>query len=765
MKVAVFARLAFAAIISIYCVQHIDAAIASSTVQMSIDPKDAQLSALLSSPLPLFSSDANNKVTAYKKLLTTVTAQANDSFITKALDGYFKNVLTPSLLQTNLTVANIQDVQNTTDRIISTLATVSNQLAKVQGADAKRAVFLDAINVLKSSYADLVQKNDKQKSILNLLATSRALPNSNFQDKVSQYINVLQQIDLSVLDSIKQDFVNDLEKLVLYAKSKGKSELEAITKLLSLAQVYPAFNSQLKQQCAVMMQDKPQSVATSVALEAVVAAAKPDQAFANKLKEVSAKNTFLEKISGVRDLLALLTGATLQADKNSIIAVCNDLFMQQAVMKKNELMALKDLFDACQKNQFLLAQNQKDVMDQWSKALVTALQFSDETMPLLANIKSKMDPSSTSFDDAIKAVVYALNVLDTKLAPAELDKLNPTSLVMTIRQQLPVFFNNRSGKSIEEIKAIKNLFELASKRSNVVDGIGKGWIDTLNMNMDIATASLQTNTLSKLDALLEIARSMKASTDQYEKNIFIDMISTIFANRKERAQKEIDVFRTLLATMTSPEAVKSTVYQASDFKKFETWKSVLDVTASLLSIKQKPSIKDRIFALNKTIPIVSQSDNAYEKSLFTAAVKNIFDIRGDMGSKDIADIQTFFKAIKTTFELLSPTTIDPWITDLAYASTIITGNQTYLEAIIQKASDSNDLKLFSKALDLFTLNTKPDVKKSFVSGLNKLVTNHQTIDANALRDLLKAVGNKKIFGMPFLSQEQQIVLIQWLKVI
>ncbi len=709
------------------------------------------------------------KLISYKGLFAKFGTHTTVEEFTKIISDFLREIVYVVGNQDDITVEAIEETKVVIDSLLANLITINNRLSSVPSSDRTRTVVSDFIKQLKKQSSAIGKKLETQKAFLSLVENARNIPNEKFQDKINQYRDVVKQINEKIVSGARQDLIRDFESMANYAKTKGDTEKEQLSQLINEVQNNPYFNATQRQQVANVFSDRPVVFEKSLTLAVITeAAAKGDIIFQTKLKELLAIKTIPERIAAAKSLLVLITAASVQIDKNNMMTVLNDLFMSQATMKKEELVALRELLDEALKNQFLLAPNQRGVMQQWLKTMTTAVELADERETLITSLKNKIDKDKENYSLALKSALYALNLLDTKLPKDELDKRKQKSLVFELRRKIPSYYNNRAGKSIDDLKMLRSFMDLSKSKTSLSDVVGKDWTRVIGLTIQLIENQSQTNVLSKLVTLGDIAKKIKPSTDAYEKRMFVDQLTTLFANRKDRATKEIEEFDKLLTYLTTPIIQKNKIFESSVFKMFEEWKKVLDGTVVLLQSQLTQNIQQLIGSLTKILPNITGAKTEYEKDLFVKIISNIFANRGDLNNGELVEVKKFFEQTKSTQNLLMSNqlaVLDIWIKEINWALGIVKDTKSYLQALIDDATVTKDITKFSKALDLFVKQPSTEVKNAFVSGLNNLFIERKALDAIALKDLFIKVDQKVIDRVSLLSDVQRSVLKQWISTI
>lgn len=455
----------------------------------------AIMSSSFSSPLPVTVSstsatDFKTKLMPYQQRITAFKKTTSSDEIKNTISGFLKEILNPALTQQDLSLSTLNDILTLSGRAISNLASITNQLISVKGSESQRATISRFLKELKSKNSTLGRKYQKQKVFMNLLQSARSVPMDQFEQKTSKYSGIIAQIDSELLEETKLEFIKDLELMAVYAKGKGGNDRVLLDKVINTALANPAFSFKQRQQIAGVFEAKPQLDATKgVQLPQALAGIKGDIIFDAKYKEVLAKPTTIEKIAGAKELLALITAAAVQVDKNTFSKFCETLINALVSMNKTELKELSGLLKEVIDNPFLLAPAQKPVVTQWAELVTQALVFAEDR-PLLQSLKAKMTNEKQDYNGALQAALFAIKILESKfLKPEELNKRTKGGLVYIFRDQLSSYYNNRADKNVDDLKSLKTLLELAKLKPNLNEVIKPTWANTLTVGIALKEVS------------------------------------------------------------------------------------------------------------------------------------------------------------------------------------------------------------------------------------------------------------------------------------
>ncbi len=296
----------------------------------------------------------------------------------------------------------------------------------------------------------------------------------------------------------------------------------------------------------------------------------------------------------------------------------------------------------------------------------------------------------------------------------------------------------------------------------------------MNIAVNVSPAGL--SMVARVAALKDIANTMNKATDNYEKNEFLRQLTTFFAQRNDRAIKELEDFRDLIKFLNTDAYKQKKVFSATDVKMFEKWVRILDGTVTLLSARvSKQSLQQRTDVIKKILPQITDASAEYERRLLIPTISEMFDNRGEMNQGELKSLGDFFSVLKRTSDLLNPdqlAVLTLWIDDIANAQRVTTGTKRYIDALLEDAINTKVIAKFTKALPLFTSNTLPASRELLARGLNSLFDARRSLDPYTLLTLFKTIDQKVtsknpllVDRLPMLSDAQLAVLRQWIGII
>lgn len=490
------------------------------------------------------------------------------------------------------------------------------------------------------------------------------------------------------------------------------------------------------------------------------------QPYANDLQKnlnsVTAQTSALDKISACNAAVTLVRAATPLAEKEAILNMVGGLVKHQAALNKRELKALIDVCTLIDENAFILSDEQGQIMAKWLKSLTIAASLARDNEPLLSSLKTFLASSQPDYALLVQACILAGNLLIAAPVNDELNVNNKQSLIYKLKDACKYLYQQRANKPSATITDLSAFLTLAKTNAVLKESVMPAWDTALAIDVALDPASTKT-VLDKLKDYASIIPLFTKETDSYEKSLYINALTTLFSNRKDRSVSELMQLKVLLDSL-----VQKGIFSTDKITQLKRWKDILEGTLAFLGSYDKVTLKEKLRTYQDAIPKITTNNmenTDYEKGVFVQILTEVFGNRGDLVSADLALMKDFFSTVRKTQGLLAQnqlTVVDVWIQEIA-AALAMASNKTYLEALIAQASTANSLELFSKALGLFTSSTKQAVKNTFVSALNDLFTKRQTVDTKKLFIFLQAVEQKKLGEDALLTPMQIVILRQWMK--
>jgi hypothetical protein len=323
-----------------------------------------------------------------------------------------------------------------------------------------------------------------------------------------------------------------------------------------------------------------------------------------------------------------------------------------------------------------------------------------------------------------------------------------------LRQYLVAYYNARFNRSVDDLSNLLELLNLASKRSNLADVVQRRWIDSLNLTIALTMAESKSAVLDKLSAYDKASSLLQGTTDRSDKSRFLDGLNSLFINRKDFAQTEVDALRVLLGKLLAPLYKRKGIFDSAQTVQLTSTHNVLEATYALLSARSA-ELTPKLTLLSKAIPLIDLKTMGYEQQLFVSNLNDLFAARGDMVRSELAAVATFFTAAmqqgQKTGKLLPPdqlATLVIWTQEENVAQATATNDKSYLVALIDQCAQTKNLQFAQKALTLFTKNTTPAVKTAFAVMLDGLFTARKSLNPMDLQKLFLAVDAQKLAVLP-----------------
>lgn len=696
--------------------------------------------------LPVFSSNQANKLKSYESGSASLGQQQPDG-IAKFVGGYISDVIAYALESQSILSSDLSDARRVG-------GVIAGQLLKIK--NSVNAALIDIQKkLLDQKLQTLDAKVAAQNAFLMQLSNVRQMPPDKFNEKIASYQKLFDGLTKDLLEQTKQEMISDMEFLVNVARGAGAGAIDKIKVILQKITNSPLFSRLQQQQCSVLVTSLMGATGTSLV---------PNEFLQKKLAEITTQKTILDKIRACKDAVMLVGPVTPLAEKEALITLVSGFVKTQSTLTRQDLQELLYLCNQIAMNAFILSTQQRTVMDQWLKSLNIAVRIATGTDSLMISLKKFLVTSRTDYALLVQAAVLAASLLVTAPLQQEIAANNQQSLLYKLKQACYYLYGQRANKDINAIKDFLGLVTLMKNNPTLKGGVVPGWETALSIDMALDPTSKKT-VMEKLKDYGGIIASFTEKTDRYEKGLFINALTTIFSNRKDRSASELKQFKTLLEALLMPSMSQKRIFDNTTNALFREWKTILEGTLTLQASYNKLTLKDRLRIYQDVMPKISGQKTDYEKGLFIQVLSGLFAARGDFSRLDLDGLKNFFTGVRKAQGLLANNqvaVIDIWIKEIATAFTM-TASGTYLDAIIERAIKGFNIDDLNKALGLFTSVSGQQTKNAFVKALNDLFTVRQKVDKKVLLKFLQSVDQKKIAGKPLLAPEQTIVLRQWIK--
>jgi len=383
-------------------------------------------------------------------------------------------------------------------------------------------------------------------------------------------------------------------------------------------------------------------------------------------------------------------------------------------------------------------------------------------------------------------LLCALNLLHTKLPPEELDKNKNSSLIALIRAAIPAAYNMRSMRDPSMLSDIHRIFELANQNEKIKDAIKPEWLENTVFLSKLSALAHEPSVFARIQAYRTLVKEIKPTIDRFEVSVFVDALTTLNANRYERAQLELEQLIGLLDDCLAP--VLSKTFTPRDLALFQGWKKPLLMLVGLLNVQQHDKLSTKLALLKNMLPALAERGAARERGVFINTLNTLFMRRGNLTAQELGDFIAFLQEIKKPQNALPAGAssqdanaaapqkainkqqegiVEQWIKELNYAKEITPAGLAYADALLKKAREGHAVPPYRKLLDLFVDAQTATLARvnGYVDGLNSLIKQRSGKQGKPLKDLLQRLQGKRVGSNFLLSDDQRAVVRQWLGVV
>jgi hypothetical protein len=381
------------------------------------------------------------------------------------------------------------------------------------------------------------------------------------------------------------------------------------------------------------------------------------------------------------------------------------------------------------------------------------------------NLKKKLSTADKNYTELIK-ICYTVISLFPKITSPE----NKKALAPLLGEKLTLLYNNRSTLKKDSLKALILVFDKVKNITELATAISPQKLNSLNLMNQLNIASAEKILSKKIAAYLQISNSIVKEVDSFEKGRFIDGITSLFSQRKQMTNTEIDALKNLLSNLNSPTFKGKNIFDSIMQKTVEDWIKIIECTSILFSPLESKPVKEQILLLKTTLDKVTAPTAAYErKQLISVIIPQLFNSRGNLPQEELNAMKDLFTEIQNKAGLLASnqvSTIVSWIKELEDAIKITTDKKTYIAALLESAAIGKDLSVYEKILPLFTPQTPTSAMATLVVALNNIFKSRNSYDKKKILKMFQIINMRKLSnGTNLLGPTQKPVLMQWIKIL
>ncbi len=762
--------------------------------------------------IPIFSDSPyqESKQKLYQTIMPLISSSGvSPEVAIKVINTFIADVAEASSLNTNtnITTAQLTELQTTLDAANNAL-TFHYEYLKRQPATKEISQFITDI---KKGQAELNNKKTltQNKLLAQLdfskkLTVAQALPFAPLSTKINAYISLLGKIDVNILDETRQTILADISRLASLAKGTDQAKKlldEAIRRLPERKDFFDTLKVAIEQQAAAAkitptaQLPKPLPVPDFIIPESItppmqimsapVQISAPPPAPSQRTVsqpapvQISAPTPTPSQISAPPPAPPQRTvsqPAPVQTSAPTPTPSQKTAHPLEPIQRKSPPVKITDK-QPIQKGTHGPTIKAKDSMPYQAINSSTPAKPGEKSQPSqlpiqsiekdLASVKSTLETSLDS-SNIIAAATTAINLLTKDIKPQDKEALK-----QLVARKISHIYNGRANKTTQETINLNKLFQAISNNKETVMLVSKKQIENVNILAKTLTAMDEKTDAQKATSFATCLEALTPNIDRYEKQLFLDGITTLFNTRKKYAQKELEQLQKIFSSLSSEGSQQKKVFDVATYQQFANWNKIVQCTLTLLAPVPQKTFKDLVLLYQSTLPSLELQDAVYERELFSNnTLPALFEHRGNIKLNDINTLHAFFDKAVNTPNLLVASQVPEntqRLQELSAAKAIATEDKTYLEALINQALTTKSVPNYSNAIKLFTKHTEDSVRKAFIIALNSLYSKRDTpplVNKQQLLNLLGEVDKKKITpAVPFLRASQKEKIKEWTTVL
>ncbi len=727
---------------------------------------NSMLTEAASPTIPIFSSQQQekSKFELYSNVMHLLSKPSIKPVTArKAIENFLEDITNVVINTPHVTQDQLTNVKKIVKQAEDILIMQAQQLKDnpITTANEHQDNIGENITQLLSKHRILSSKIKLQNDFLRLLKKTKLLPQQQLAVKIEHYKTILPQIDNNIIASSRQEYLNDLSQLASWAKNSAYET--AYVKLLDDAMIH------LPEQKTTLTSLK--SLFNPHTLGLVAQNAPQPPADFNFLLPPPPPATTSQPSSQTRLTLPPPPGV-----KKSLTSTYQKK-PTRSQKKDKKTKSSRSIASKSKKTKSASKKIQKSLLppSPSAKSSPGKAKKTKKSKSAAKPKKSKKTSRKVQLKKIPMPVVSAINYeliinecakyiahLATKISQEEKDQIK-----QFLKEILPKLYNERANKPLQEIQALKTLFSQVAKNKEIAPLIAKNQHETLNALIHITTARNQPNNADKIKWLYSALKALNSKTNDFEKQLFSDLIASLFNTRRTLTKNELTQLSQFLSTLTSKKTRKRKIFDAKTTASFEEYANIIQSTLTLTSPPPQRSFKDLVILYQKTIPALSYPNANYEREFFISrTLPALFSHRGNLKGDELKTLHTFFDKILKTPNVLAANQVPVmtlWQQEIAKAQTISTPTKTYLEGLITQAEATKNIANYTAALRLFTQHTAEPLRRAFIIAVNKLFIQRQTVDKKQLLAFLEELGRKKLGETSsFLSDLQKQKLNEWI---
>ena len=640
----------------------------------------------------------------------------------KILSGMVADLIDAILNLGDATIKNLTDVSSVLGQCIAMLKQINDDISKLKSteADQWKERFKNALTAANDKQLKLTAKLERQNNFSKKLDDLQSIPATQLKEKKDRILSILSYLTKDIVNSLRDDFINNVARLVTVTQSATAEQKTMITKFIDdLLATRSTFTSQELDKIKSFKQLLTGSAQPPVSSGG---AGQPLQGGAG-----GQASGFI--VGGGTSSLPVSPQLSPQSNPPAVGSQQQANPLQDALSKLDAAgQDFDKLVDVCDFG-----------LDTFSKNLSSV-----ERQLLASKIQEKIN------------FVYDKRAVLKNDTLLKIDKLLD------------------KAKGIGAFKS----FVTAQKTSTIKTAIAlnNAYLSERNYTQFPSELKKVMAVLSKDVSDYEINRFSDAVDSLF--------VSRKNEDVKKLGFEPIFACKDLLDALNAQDFNAKLIFNNVAYNRFLSYSKVIAALMILLRPTLAKDLQSQLKFYRQVMDALSISDTDYEKGLFFDIVTQIYATRGNFGYAELDMFKKFCEEIMNMQGVLSLAARSKfeseWLVELANAMRItpkvgmgVTQGKLYLEALIESSMSLADFaknvtEIYPKIFSLFTSDTPVRVINIFLTKLNELVQGRDQIDKQKLLAFLVikklTIDRTGVNGIPSLLPDmQKETLKAWVK--
>jgi len=529
--------------------------------------------------------------------------------------------------------------------------------------------------------------------------------------------------------------------------------------------------------------------------EGVQAEGASSQDLTKKLSEIESTQKVLKKIEGCNTALPMITQATPQGQKGRLLQIMVNLFNSRGDLTKEELDALKNLFQAANEHTSFLNEEQKKVMSVWLNEVAAAFnvtQPAKEEKDARGQMRLVHSTYLQSLPESAEGKPYLERV---KIYDRVLNLLTPLTLTWEkrrfIRRALDLY-NKRGGKNYDELKALGDFLEKCAQNKFLTDHLPtkfSEYMQNVKVTYLFKEVEQKDKYLEKIQICKNVVDQLNDDTAKYELSLAYGCLERLFNYRTtlenvynywvrirkykkelKQLEEEIATLKALGELFGSVES-KIKLFKRSESQDLEQWKNIINGAIILAAINEEQELMMVITECDKVLDLLDHSGIEKERDLFFEISQSLMRKRGNMTKEVLSSLQSLFdKAVDKRYILTTAqkAKLNNNIKELKEAKKT-TKDTDYLTSLLDMAAKEKKwdeaFDAFVKGFELFKNTPTKEITAKFVAVFNNIWPNRPKDEKIKIRQLRKVFEQINERDDILQSRAQRTTMQNWLEVL